>query len=334
MNGQTGRRRVLRRLFVFLSSFFCAIFLTVCPGNAAQVLRVSIPGVVLMEGEACALSDIAVLEGPREQTERIGALLLSARDGVITREQVIAALKVSGLEGVRVELKMPASVKVEIAAREGEAGDDATGESSAPASESAPPGRSREALAERIKSMAAWEGEVEVQYQGSIPEGRLTSPASIVPGTSAATLRFRDESGKERPLPVRLAWNQPALMLTRPVKRGEVLKESDFVVRQIRVNRAGMYASRLSETVGRSLRKNLSQGEAVPLSLLVNVPVIERGKSVTILVRSAGLTVKTKGEALEDGSLGDSIKVRNVASKAVLTAVVVADDTVEVMTMP
>ena len=321
MKGQPERRRGLRRFFVFF-----LLVLLASPGEAAQTLRVSIPSVVWMEGEACALSDIADLQGRRDLTEQAGALLLSARNGVITREQVIDALKVSGLEDVRVELEMPPTVRVQIAAQEEPPPDDD------PAPETKPRETSlgKEDLAVWIKSLSSWEGEVEVQYRGPIPGGRLVSPASIVPGTSAATLRFRDAAGKERSLAVRLVWSQPALMLTRPVKKGEVLKESDFVLRSIRVNRAGIYASRASQALGRSLRKNLSQGEAIVLNLLAEVPIIERGKSVTILVQSAGITVKAKGEALESGVLGDAIKVRNLASKAVLTAVIVTNDTVEV----
>jgi flagella basal body P-ring formation protein FlgA len=119
-------------------------------------------------------------------------------------------------------------------------------------------------------------------------------------------------------------------VLTRSVKRGETLRESDFAVRPLRVGRAGVYASRPSEAAGRSLRKNLSQGEAIALNLLVNVPIIERGKVVTIVVQSAGVTVRAKGEALENGALGDVINVRNLAGRAVVKAVVVAEDTVEV----
>jgi flagella basal body P-ring formation protein FlgA len=321
MRKQTRRRRGLRRFFVaiFLSTLLA---LSVSSGEAAQTLRVSIPGVVWMEAEACALSDIATLEGRRDLTERAGVLLLSAKDGVITREQVIDALKVSGLEDVRVELKMPSVVRVQLASQESlPLQDDPTARAGA---------RKKEDLAEWFKSLSSWEGDVEVHYKGSIPEGRLVSPTSIVPGTSAATLRFRDAAGKERSLSARLVWSQPALMLTRSVKKGDVLKESDFVLRPIRVSRAGVYASKVSQAVGRSLKKNLSQGEAIVLNLLVEVPIIERGKSVTILVQSAGITVKAKGEALESGTLGNTIKVRNLASKTVLTAVIVTNDTVEV----
>jgi flagella basal body P-ring formation protein FlgA len=309
----------------FLSGFFCLA----APAEAAQVLRVTIPGVVELEGEACSLAEIAKLEGQSELTERAGALLLSVRDGVISREQVVEALRVSGLENVRVELKMPASVKVESPLTVVVIGgpDDPVSEEGGQGTGN---GNGKKAVAEQIKALAAWNGEVEVNFQGPVPPGRLVSPASIVPGTAAATLRFRDSSGKDRSLAVRLAWTQPVLVLTRPVKRGETLKESDFVIRSLRVGRAGMYASRLQEAVGRSLRKNLSQGEAVALNLLANVPIIKRGKVVTIVVQSAGLTVKARGEALDDGSLGDVIDVRNLSSKTVVKAVVVAEDTVEV----
>jgi flagella basal body P-ring formation protein FlgA len=294
---------------------FLAVFSPARPLYAAERLSISIPAVVQLEGDACALSDIAAIEGARELTERVEMLLLSVKDGVITREQVIDALKVSGLEGVRIELKMPAAVTVMI-----------VGDHSEFEAGGVPPGD----LAALVKSLAAWDGDVEVQHQGSVPSGRLVAPASIVPGTSSATLRFRDESGRERSLAVRLVWTQPALVLTRSIKKGEVLKESDFVVRQIRVNKAGMYASRASDVVGYSLRRSLSQGEAIVLNLIADAPIIERGKGVTIIVRDEGLMVKAKGEALENGALGDEIKVRNIASKAVLTAIVIASDTVEV----
>jgi flagella basal body P-ring formation protein FlgA len=308
------RRRILRLFFI--SSF---ILCFPCLAGAADTLRITIPDAVRVEGGVCALSEVADMDGPRDLTERAGKLLLTIENGVITREQVIAALKVSGLEGVRIELKMPSSVKAAMDV----------------VTPGLPRGRpvgenSRVSLAELIKNLAAWDGEVEAQHQGSVPEGRLVSPASIVPGTAAATLRFRDESGRERSLAVRLVWTQPALVLTRSLKRGEIVSEADLAVRQIRVSRPGVYASKVSEVAGRSLRKNLSQGEALPLNLVTDAPIIERGKSVTIVVKDGGLVVKAKGEAMENGALGDSIKVRNTASKTVLTAVVVAEDTVEV----
>ena len=312
MNDGTWRR-ILRLFFIF--SFFLLILLAPFSAGATETLQISIPDVVRVESDACALWEVAGISGPQTLARRAGELLLMIENGVITREQVIDALKVSGLENVRIELKMPAIVRVE---------------KGAPV-----PGRSSQEegyrdLAELIKSLAAWDGEVEVRHQGGVPDGRLVSPASIVPGTAAATLRFRDASGTERSLAVRLTWTQPALILTRSLRRGDIISEADITVRQIRVSRPGVLASRVSDVVGRSITRNLSQGEALPLNLVIDTPIIERGKSVTILVRSGGLVVKTRGEAMESGALGDTIRVRNITSRTVVTAVVVTDDTVEV----
>ncbi len=308
-------------MFIFLLCVAFHLF-TRSEAAAAEILRITVPGVVRVEGSACALSDIARLEGSAELVGRAGALLLTVRDGGIERRQVIDALKVSGLEGVRVELKMPVLVRVDAVTAPD---DPAAGETPAPEVF----GNDRE-LAVLIKNLAAWDGEVEVRHQGVVPEGRLVSPASLVPGTSAATLRFRDAAGKERSLAVRLVWSQAVLVLTRSVKKDEPLRASDVVVRQIRIGRPGVYASRPDEVVGRSLRKNLSQGEPVLLNLISGVPIIERGKSVTIVVYSGGLTVRARGEALENGGLGDTIRVRNVSGKNVVSAVVTGKDTVEV----
>jgi len=304
------RRRVLRLFFV--SSFILIAARLAC---AADTLRISVPDIVRAEGGACALSDIADIDGPEALTKRVGDLFLMIENEVITREQVVSALKVSGMENVRIELKMPKTVRVEKGVF---------------AHDRPPRVRDQRDLAGLIKSLAAWDGDVEVQYQGSVPDGSFVAPASIVPGTAAATLKFRDVSGRERTLAVRLIWTQPALVLTRSLKKGEVLKETDVTVRQVRVNKPGVYATKFSDVAGRRVKKNLPQGEALALNSVAETPIIERGKSVTIVVRSGGLVVKTKGEALESGTLGDAIKVRNTTSKAVLTAVVVTEDTVEV----
>ncbi|MDR3231988.1 MAG: flagellar basal body P-ring formation chaperone FlgA [Synergistaceae bacterium] len=326
-------RRFLRPFFIFFLFSCLTLFAAEFGEAAGQPLRVTVPRVVRVEGQACVLSDIAALEGPSSLTERAGALLLLVRDGVLTRQQVIDALKVSGLEGVRVELKMPVVVTVESAAPVGEGG--AIDDEESPGQDNPEKGpaegeNSTEELSSAIKGLAAWDGDVEVRRQGALPPGRLVSPGSIVPGTPSATLKFRDEAGRERSLAVRLAWYQSALVLARSVKRDEVLRESDFVVRRIRISRPGLYASRPAEVVGRTLRKNLSQGEPIALNSVVGVPIIEKGKGVMIVVHNGGLTVRTKGEALEDGFMGETIRVRNLSSKVVLSAVVVGKDTVEV----
>ena len=99
---------------------------------------------------------------------------------------------------------MPDRVRIEVAGTDGTPGT-AGGGSFSP----------DETLTSVIKSLAAWDGDVEVSHVGPIPEGRLVSPASLVPGSAAATLRFRDGTGRERSLAVRMTWTQNVLVMAR-----------------------------------------------------------------------------------------------------------------------
>jgi len=57
--------------------------------------------------------------------------------------------------------------------------------------------------------------------------------------------------------------------------------------------------------------------------------VVERRQSVTIRAESTGLVVTASGEALEQGRVGECIKVRNTDSKRIVLARVKEDGTVE-----
>ena len=101
-----------------------------------------------------------------------------------------------------------------------------------------------------IKSLAAWDGEVEVSANGAIPPGRLVEPASIVPGTPAATLRFRDEGGRLRSLAIRMAWSQNVLVAARTIQRNVPIVGADLMVRSMKISRPGVYAVDMAQAVG------------------------------------------------------------------------------------
>ncbi|GHS92869.1 hypothetical protein AGMMS50276_01790 [Synergistales bacterium] len=323
------RRRLLRLFFIFQILLFILIAPSV---SRASVLRVTIPAIVELGDEAFTLSEIAEIDGDQRVVDAVGALLLSVKNNSVTRQQVIDALKTSGLDGVKIELKMPATVRVNPL------------NSDKPPSSLSSPQKSQGAatitrqsaktdnknLSSLVKELAAWDGDVEVQIKGDVPNGRLVAPASIVPGSPSATLTFRDQEGRERSISTRMIWTQSALVLTRSVKRGEALRPTDVTVRQLRVNKAGAYLSRPEDVVGRALRRNLSQGEAIQKDLLITSVAVTKGKTVTIVARDGNLVVRAKGEALDNGSVGDAVRVRNITSKTIINATVIATDTVEV----
>ena len=313
------RRRILRLFFIVLA---CSALIPASGASGAErPVRIDIPPSVQADGSAFTLGDIARLSGPDRVRDVLSTLILSVEEGgVVTREQVIRAVEASGLEGVRLEVRMPDRVRVEAAGSDG-----------APGAENGGRFSPDESLASVIKSLAAWDGDVEVSHAGPVPEGRLVSPASLVPGSAAATLRFRDGAGRERSLAVRLAWTQNVLVMARSVPRGQPLATEDFVTRPMRIAKPGVYAAQLSQAVGRTSRRPLPQGKPVPLEFLSMPPVAKKGRTVLIVVRQGGLMAAVKGILLEDGAAGDIVRVRRADDKkVVLRARVLDSETVEV----
>ena len=299
----------------------CAALLPTSGASGAErPVRIDIPPFVQADGTAFTLGDIARISGPEGVRDALSPLILSVEEGgVVTREQVVRAVEASGLEGVRLEVRMPDRVRVEAAGTDGTPG--GGGGRFSP----------DESLISVIKSLAAWDGDVEVSHAGPIPEGRLVSPASLVPGCAAATLRFRDGAGRERSLAVRLTWTRNVLVMARSVPRGQPLAAEDFVTRPMRIANPGVSAVQLSQAVGRTSRRPLPQGKPVPLEFLSMPPVAKKGRTVLIVVRQGGLMAAVKGILLEDGAAGDIVRVRRADDKkVVLRARVLDSKTVEV----
>lgn len=320
-------RRPLRLFFIqrasggrllFLLILCLVLFAPAAQGAQGRRVRVTLPAVLRTADGAFRLGEVAGIEGPQDAKEALSALLLSGEGGVLTREQVLQAIRASGLEGVRVELTMPAVVRVEPSG----------GEVGAPQA-SAP--RSDVSLSSMIKSLAGWDGAVEVAASGPVPAGRLVAPASMVPGTQAATLRFQDEAGRLRSLAVRMTWRQDVQVAARTLQRRRPIRRQDLMTRQVQIARPGVYAERAEQVLGFIPRRTLNQGEPVLLELLTSPTLVRKGRPVKVVARLAGLTATAEGVLLDDGEPGDVVRVRRTDRKnAVLEARIIDENTVEV----
>ena len=319
-------RYALRRGFLRLFFVLAALLLAGGGASAAQRaagVRVTIPSVLYIQDAAFTLADAARIEGPVNVRATLSSLILSTSGGVLTRDEVLQAISASGLGGFRVELRMPARVRVETPGPEGNGT-----ETPEPGVQ---PSGSDSSLSSMVKSLSAWDGEVEVTAVGSIPRGRLVEPASIVPGTPAATLRFQDERGRVRSLSVRMAWTQNVLVAARSIQRGVPITARDLMLRPMKITRPGVYAVDAAEAVGHISRKPLKQGEPVPVEFLSGPTQVRKGRKVTIVARYGGLTATADGVLLEDGSPGDLVRVRRSDNKkSVVKGYIVDENTVEV----
>lgn len=289
------------RFFLTLLILFCLLLRA--DVSAAADLTLEMQSHITVSRNPFLLSEVAILNGAPDIVKRIGAVAISIpSDGVLTRDALLEAIVSQGIGGLRLKLIMASKVTI----------------------------KRDDSLSTLVRNISGWQWQVDVEPLGTVPRGALISPLSIPPGTGSATLKFDDGLGNERALAVRLTWSQPAVVTVCPVERGKILTVADVEMRTVRVFRSLSLASSVKEVVGRTIRKNLSTGEPVPLNLLEESPIIQRGDPVVIVIRKPGFLVEVKGEALDGGAKGENIRVRNLQSRNVIQAMILSSGHVEV----
>lgn len=110
----------------------------------------------------------------------------------------------------------------------------------------------------------------------------------------------------------------------RPLSKGSTISASD--VQLTRMNGTSTTKDSLeslSDIVGRSLTRDVGQGEMFKASSVIIPPVINSGSRVTVVFRQNRLELTASGTALENGGLGQEIRVRNDSSKKIVVGRVI-----------
>ncbi|MCC7283859.1 MAG: flagellar basal body P-ring formation protein FlgA [Acetobacteraceae bacterium] len=169
-------------------------------------------------------------------------------------------------------------------------------------------------------------------------------PAAMEPAVSAedavldtATGRFAAtlvlDHGEGEPQRVRMvgrAWAGVAAVV--PVRRmaaGQVLRAGDLRIEHVRADRAGQLADPAA-AVGLTLRRPVAAGQPLAATDLTRPAVVSRNSAVMMLITAPGMSVGAQGRALEDGAMGEVIRVQNVASRAVVAGEVTGPGRVRV----
>jgi flagellar basal body P-ring formation protein FlgA len=110
---------------------------------------------------------------------------------------------------------------------------------------------------------------------------------------------------------------------------GDILSE-DMLADQPLTDSAARGAIALShdQLVGKMAKRTLLPGKPIPLAAIDNPRVIRNGAEVTMVYIDGALTITTVGAAMQDGAIGDLIKVRNQDSGVTVQGRIRADGSV------
>jgi flagella basal body P-ring formation protein FlgA len=150
-------------------------------------------------------------------------------------------------------------------------------------------------------------------------------------GRFAATLVL--DHGEGQPQRVRIvgrAWAAvPAVVPTRRIGAGEVLRADDLRIERVRAERAQGLADPAT-VAGLALRRPVAPGQPLLAADLARPAVVVRNAAVLMAITAPGMTISAQGRALQDGAVGEVIRVQNVASRAVLEAEVLGPGRVRI----
>lgn len=114
-----------------------------------------------------------------------------------------------------------------------------------------------------------------------------------------------------------------AAVLTHHLRPGAVLTAED--VRGARV-RLGLLRGNTqvapASAIGLALRHDLPPGQPLTTGDVTRPVLVARNGAVRMRLEAGGLSLAAQGVALEDGGLGETVRVQNPSSKAVVLAVV------------
>jgi flagellar basal body P-ring formation protein FlgA len=134
----------------------------------------------------------------------------------------------------------------------------------------------------------------------------------------------------EPTLAVRAQLMRDVYVTKSPLERETLFDPSLFEIRTVDILR-----ERDPLTTGRivadmMLSRSLPSGRIVSWSDLAKRPLVRRGEWVEVAASDGAMTIVLRAQALESGSLGDYVRVRNMDSRKDFNAIVVADNRAEI----
>lgn len=184
-------------------------------------------------------------------------------------------------------------------------------------------------------------------YRVTHKTGSIDSRIALAPCSAELAVEFTGDPWKSERPSVQVAcagerpWrmfvttavsiNGPALVAARPLGRGERVTSRMLKTRSVVVNasRRGIITD-ASLVEGMIVRRSVSSGSVLTPDLLEAPDAVSRGDHVIITARNGSFSVRSRGKALANASVGEQILVENLGSSRTVRANVTAPGHVEV----
>ena len=131
---------------------------------------------------------------------------------------------------------------------------------------------------------------------------------------------------------VKVFMNVPVAM--RDLKAGQIITADDvFDKRVVQENNSRMINQvKTQDLIGKEVKRAIRSGQTIQSNDVRAQVMVAKGKIVTLNYSKGGIMLSAQGKALENGGLGDTVRVMNAQSKSVIQGTVTGPETVSVLT--
>ena len=183
-----------------------------------------------------------------------------------------------------------------------------------------------------IDALGASSADAEATVDPALRMAACSQPLQAVP-TSARVVQVRcpDAPGWRVYVPVQVRRVAEVVVLTEPVKAGEVITADMLAVRKRDMAGEGAGFADPAAVVGRAPRRGMALGSALTEPDLAEGQLLRRGDPVVLVSRFDGIEVRVSGRALGQASPGGAVSVENIESRRIIRGRLVGDGIVEVL---
>lgn len=191
------------------------------------------------------------------------------------------------------------------------------------------------------QSMSQYQGDMHVSVNS--PDRRLTLSAcpnslhafsanrKVEPGAVTVGVRCSGERPWTLYVSAHIQLFMDVATATVGLTRGQILSKQMIVMKRMDVStlRTG-YITDPAPHFGKTVKRPIRTGHVINQIMLAEQELVQRGDQVDIQAESAGFQISMKGIALDSGTEGARIQVRNIQSQRVIDAQVVEKGLVRV----
>lgn len=132
-------------------------------------------------------------------------------------------------------------------------------------------------------------------------------------------------------VPVIISINKKVLVTRRQLNKGEVLTAADIKLEKHDLAKLSYgYYEDINNGIGMKLKRRVLAGTVLTPAMLKKPQVVRRGQNVTLLAQSGRMSVRMSGKALDNGAVGERIKVMNIKSGKKLEGTITSSGEIEV----